>query len=159
MTPVTLIGYAMLDGAETLANKTFSGPAPFLMDGGKAVFTSADAMPTVQPGLVHIQNENADNVGILVNAFWEGSTGNDYVNNDTTLFVTYNKTLSDSSNRSWSASCSNNYNDIPEGVTDSGTRVGVIGWAGSVAKDGYVHAGTLAEQAGVRGTAGFQGGG
>lgn len=153
----TNIGAASISGAETLSNKTFSGATPFLLDGDRLVVTSSDTAPGSQPGVLRVQNENADNVGVLVNSYWEGSTGSNYDNNDTTLFVTYNKTLSDSSNRSWSASCSNNYNSIPAGVRDGGSRVGVLGWAGSVATAGYLHAGTLAEQYGVRGTAGFQG--
>lgn len=151
--------YVSKAGAETITNKTFGGDAPFLMDGGRAIFTSADALPESPVGLVHIQNSNAQNVGLFVVSYWEGATGNAYTNNDTTLFVTYNTTHSNSDNRSWSFSSSNTANGIPLGVRDGGSRAGGIGWASTVAQDGYLQYGTLAEQYGLRGVVGFQGAG
>ena len=111
--------------------------------------------------LVHVVNEDVVGVGLLVTSRWQGETGADYINNDNSLFTTYNKILSDSANRSWGASINNAYNDIPEGVTDGGERVGAIGWATSVhyvhPKWGeFKHSGTLAAQTGLLGTAGFQ---
>lgn len=108
---------------------------------------------------LHVQQSQLA-IGILSRGFYEGSTGAPYVNNDIILCETYNRTLSDSANRSWAISCSNAYHDIPAGVTDSGTRVGCLGWAVSVTgRPGYEHRGTIGELTGVMGTSGFQGAG
>lgn len=129
----------------------------FYSDGKRIGITSED-VPLLSPeAIVQVRNNDAAGAGVTVQSLWQGSTEAPYVNNDTVLFETYNRTLSDSANRSWAASCSNAYHDIPAGVTDSGTRVGVIGWAVSVhGRPGYEHAGTLGTQTGVWGSAGFQ---
>lgn len=106
---------------------------------------------------LHVEHEQKA-IGILSRGTFTGSTESPYVNNDVILCETYNKTLSDSFNRSWAISCSNAYHDIPVGVTDSGTRVGAIGWAVSVkGRPGFEHRGTLGEMSGLMGTSGFQG--
>lgn len=129
----------------------------FVLDGERMAITSENTVPPDVGSLVHIVNNNSASTGMTLASQWQGSTAAPYVNNDTALFETYNRTLSNSANRSWAASCSNAYHDIPAGVTDSGTRVGVIGWAVSVhGRAGYVHAGTLESQTGVWGSAGFQ---
>jgi hypothetical protein len=136
---------------------TFVGATSFLLDGAQMSVTSENTAPPDVGAMVHIVNNNSTSTGMTVASFWQGSTSTPYVNNDTVLFETYNRTLSNSTNRSWAASCSNAYHDIPAGVTDSGTRVGVIGWAVSTyGRPGYVHAGTLESQTGVWGSAGFQ---
>lgn len=103
-----------------------------------------------------------DDGGILGSAFraranWTGSTALPYQNNDVMFLETYNNVTSDSENKSWAISSSNAYNNIPAGVVDSGTRLGVYGWAVSVNVPGYTHAGTLTYQAGLMGRAGFFG--
>lgn len=129
----------------------------FLSNGARIGITSEETPLVPSASLIQIRNNDSAGTGIIVQSLWHGTTGAPYVNNDTVLFETYNRTVSNSANRSWAASCSNAYHDIPVGVTDSGTRVGVIGWAVSVhGRPGYVHAGTLESQTGVYGTAGFQ---
>jgi hypothetical protein len=154
-----LSAYVTETGTETLSNKTFSGALSFVLDGGRIGITSQDTPIFEPPGLVQILNDNSVGIGLNVRSYWQGSTASPFVNNDCTLFEVFSDTLSNSTNRAWAASCSNAYHKIPEGVTDSGERIGVIGWAGSVANGDYVHAGTLNLQRGVLGTAGFQGAG
>lgn len=103
-----------------------------------------------------------DDGGILGSAFraranWTGTPLIPYQNNDVMFLETYNNVTGDSENKSWAISSSNAYNNIPAGVVDSGTRVGVYGWAVSVSVAGYTHAGTLTYQAGIMGRAGFYG--
>lgn len=134
-----------------------TGSLQFLLDGGRIGITSEDTQ-FLPFSILQVRNYNSVGAGMVVESWWEGSEESPFTNNDTTLFVTYTKTLSDSANRSWSASCCNAYRNIPEGVTDMGEAVGIIGWAGSVAvAPDYIHAGTLGSQVGVKGTAGFQG--
>lgn len=135
---------------------SFLGATNFLLDGGGLGITGGDTAPNTVNTVVHIQNDNVASAGLRVASLWEGSTGSPYTNNDGILTAVYNKTLSNSANYSWAASCSNSYHSIPAGVTDSGERIGCIGWAGSVALTGYIHEGTMASQIGVQGTAGFQ---
>lgn len=103
-----------------------------------------------------------DDGGILGSAFraranWTGTPLIQYQNNDVMFLETYNNVTGDSENKSWAISSSNAYNNIPAGVVDSGTRLGVYGWAVSVNVPGYTHAGTLTYQAGIMGRAGFFG--
>lgn len=100
-------------------------------------------------------NDNSATCCIKSTSRWTGSTASPYQNNDSTLFETFNTVQSNSLNQSWSVSAPNAYNDIPVGVTDAGFRIGVYGWAVSTPVTGYSHAGTLEQQFGVRGTAGF----
>lgn len=135
---------------------TFSGDLYVHTNGGRVSVTNR-TMPVLEPhALVHITNDEADTCALRATSYWSGSTVKPYQNNDTYLSEVFNKTESDSENRSWAGSFANAYNDIPEGVTDNGDRTGIIGWAVSVPRDGYKHNGTLRQQTGVRGTAGFQ---
>lgn len=102
-------------------------------------------------------NDGRVSLTLRAKAYWQGSTAQPYQNNDVILIEVFNDTVSDSLNRSWAGSFPNAYNKIPAGVTDNGTRVGVYGWATSVNHAGYKHEGTLSEQIGVEGRAGFQG--
>lgn len=148
---------ATLSGQETFQNKSFRGPVAFFTNGSRIGITGG-AGPIVPTALVHIANENASTCGLRVASTWQGSTEAQYQNNDNSLWETFNKVTSNSSNFSWSISAPNAYNDIPAGVRDGGERVGVYGWATTVnIPDQFVHAGTLASQIGVRGRAGFQG--
>lgn len=151
--------YASLTGAQTLSGKVLSGSQRIHTNGNRFGITSESAPMSVVRALVHIENnDNALSNGLLVTSAWEGSTGSPFVNNDTTLFETYNKTLSDSDNFSWSVSAPNAYHFIPFGTRDGGIRHAGLFWATSVhGKPGYVHAGTLATQIGCWGRAGFQG--
>ncbi len=145
------------NGVETLSNKTFEGGFQFYTAGDRIAFSSRSTPLGASDAFVHIVNDNEAGAGLVVTSYWQGTAETPYTNNDVTLFETYNKTLSNSGNRSWAASCSNAYHSIPLGVTDSGERLGVIGWATSVAKPGYLHEGTMNAQYGVQGTAGYQG--
>lgn len=104
---------------------------------------------------LQVVNENEATCCIKSTSRWTGSTGSPYQNNDSTLFETFNTIQSNSHNQSWSVSAPNAYNDIPLGVTDTGFRIGVYGWAVTTPVTGYSHAGTLEQQFGVRGTAGY----
>jgi len=147
---------ASLAGAETLENKSFKGAVGFYTNGSRIGITGG-AAPIVPSALVNVVNENVSTCALRVTSKWTGSTAQPYQNNDDSLWETFNKVTSNSSNFSWSISAPNAYNDIPAGVRDGGERVGVYGWATSVSIPGsYVHAGALASQIGVRGRAGFQ---
>jgi hypothetical protein len=154
-----LTDFVTLTGTQTLSNKTFEGKMDVVTAGATLSVTNQNTPFNGANSVLNVNNDGSAPTGLRTISHWEGSTASPLVNNDCVLFVNYTKTLSDSANFTWAASCSNNYNDIPEGVYDSGERVGVIGWAGSVAANGHVHAGRLYRQAGVKGTAGFQGGG
>jgi hypothetical protein len=146
------------NGTETLTNKSFSGAVSFFTGGNRIGITSDGAALASPTGLVHIKNTNDVTVALRVESTWEGSTASPYTNNDNSLWETFNKVASNSTNYSWSISAPNAYNNIPVGVTDGGERVGVYGWAPTVHVAGsFVHAGTLASQVGVKGRAGFQG--
>lgn len=141
---------------QTLSNKTFLGATAFATNGSRIGITS-DATPLVPTGLIQVVNSQVT-VALRVSSTWEGTTEAPFQNNDNSLWETFNRTVSDSSNLSWSISAPNGYNDIPAGVYDSGERVGVYGWAVSVnIPTQFVHAGRLSSQIGVRGRAGFQG--
>lgn len=90
-------------------------------------------------------------------ATWIGTEALQYQNNDTMYVETYNDIQSNSTNFSWGLSCSNTFNKIPAGVTDSGSRVGVYGWTPSINQAGFTHAGTLNQMFGIWGKAGYQG--
>ena len=152
-----ILDYITPSSADTLTNKIISGTTPFILNGGRIGITSgATALPAVE-GVVHIKNDDSVGVGLLVESYWSGQASDPYTNNDSTLFITYNKTVDTSFNRSWSASICNAYHDIPVGVTDNGERIGSISWATSVAYPGYSLAGTLDSAYGAQGAVGFQG--
>lgn len=142
----------------TLTNKSFSGAVAFTTNGSRIGITS-DGSPISPQALVNIVNNDASTNGLRVTSYWTGTTGAPYQNNDNSLWEVFNDIQSTSLNRSWSGSFPNAYNKIPNGVYDSGTRNGLIGWATSVAHMGYIHAGTLERQTGVEGNAGYQGSG
>lgn len=136
---------------------TLNGYVENTTDGGRIGITNADT-PLAAPGaLVHIVNDGSVTAGLRVSSSWTGATGAAFTNNDNSLWEVFNRVNSNSKNLSWASSNANAYNDIPAGVTDTGERVGVLGWATSVNVTGYNHAGTLEFQFGVRGRAGFQG--
>lgn len=150
--------YVTLDGVETLSNKTFAGPLSVHTDGARIGITSDTKSVDAKDigALMHVRNLDTATCAIRGTSYWAGSTHNPFQNNDCSLWEVFNDTLSDSLNRSWAGSFANAYNRIPAGVTDTGTRVGVIGWAVSVDNGEYLHEGTLAQQTGVQGSAGFQ---
>lgn len=151
--PVTLAAtYA------TKAGPAFTGAASFTTNGSRIGITDAGSPITPNSALMEVRGNGVNTLGLRVSQRWTGTTAAPYQNNDTTLFETFNNIVSNSTNYSWSVSAPNGYNNIPAGVTDSGYRLGVYGWAVSVHVPGsYEHAGTLALQVGVRGRAGFQG--
>lgn len=108
---------------------------------------------------LHVEVDDEISAGIRSQCSWVGGTGDNYQNNDVIFTDARNSVLSNSENWSWGISASNAFNKIPAGVIDSGYRIGAYGWAVSVNAYGYTHAGTLALQIGVRGRAGYQGGG
>lgn len=145
-------------GGGSFTNATFLASATFLTGGQRIAIT--DDSVTFSPGaLVHINNKGTTTCGLRVSSYWTGTTGSPYQNNDNSLWEVFNNVSSNSLNRSWAGSFANAYNNIPAGVTDTGNRVGVLGWAVSVNATGYNHAGTLASQFGLYGRAGFQGSG
>jgi hypothetical protein len=148
---------ATQSGTETLSHKTLAGGLSIYTDGDRVGLTSNDAPLSPVEALLHVVNDNAVTCGIRASSYWTGSTGAPYQNHDDSAWEVFNKVTSNSLNRSWAGSFANIFNDIPAGVTDSGTRVGAIGWAGSVNRVGYKHDGTLQTQIGIHGTAGFQG--
>lgn len=134
------------------------GGKNIVTDGGRIGVTNGSAK--ISPSaLVDIKNFGSITCALRVTSYWVGATDKPYQNNDTSLYEVFNSVSSSSSNRSWAGSFANAYNNIPEGVVDSGERVAVIGWATSVADHGYLHAGTLRRQIGILGRAGFQGAG
>lgn len=104
---------------------------------------------------LHTVAKNDVTCGIRSTCYWTGSTAQPYQNNDCALFEVFNDTRSDSHNLSWAVSAANQANNIPAGVVDTGNRVGIYGWAVSIPKTGYTHAGTLEFQFGVWGRGGF----
>ena len=141
----------------TLTDLTVTGPVDIYTNGARVGITDGSTSLGYPSGLVEVINEGSTTLTLRTTAYWQGSTAVPYQNNDTILSEVFNTVLSDSLNRSWAGSFPNAYNKIPPGVTDSGTRVGVYGWATSVNHDGYQHDGTLCQQVGVEGRAGFQG--
>lgn len=153
-----LPNYVTLTGTQTLTNKKFGNSTDFY--NGRFTFSSEASPLSPRVATLDVRNNDDAGVGLHVRAYWTGTTAAPYTNNDVILTETYNSTLSNSLNRSWGASLSNAYHNVPVGVTDTGTRVGVLGWAPSVpGQTGFVHAGTIEEMSGVMGTSGFQGSG
>lgn len=156
MTPLR-VKQAISAQAVARTSPQFDGSPKYVLDGGRIGITSRNTILSPVDGVQHILNDDSAGIGLHVDSRWTGTTADPYTNNDCVLFDVYNNVLSNSANRSWAASCGNPYHNVPVGVTDSGTRVGVIGWATSVAgKPGYEHRGTIAEMTGVMGTSGFQ---
>ncbi|MGB5905752.1 MAG: tail fiber domain-containing protein [Xanthobacteraceae bacterium] len=154
--PVWLPDYvATKTGTETLSNKTLSGDISFVTGTGRVGITNGSTPLSAAALLDSVYTGNGL-CAIHAKTYRTGTTAIPYQNDDTSLWETFNDVQSDSQNRSWSGSFPNAYNNIPAGVYDSGTRVGVYGWAVSIARTGYVHDGSLAFQAGVHGRAGFQ---
>ncbi len=143
-------------GGGTFTNATLLQSTTFLTSGQRIAITD-DAVTFSPAALVHINNKGSTTCGLRVSSYWTGTTGSPYQNNDNSLWEVFNNISSNSLNRSWAISAANAYNNIPAGVTDTGNRYGVLGWAVSVNTTGYNHAGTLASQFGVYGRAGFQG--
>lgn len=138
-------------------SNTFSGDLSIYTKSGRVSVTSGEEPLSRAEALLHIVNEDAVTCGLRTTSYWTGSAASPYRNNDCYLSEVFNSTESDSLNRSWAGSFCNAYNNIPANVTDSGTRVGIIGWATSVSRDDYIHEGVLTLQVGVHGRAGFQG--
>lgn len=134
-------------GAAASNDPTFSGKVKISSDGSAVENNLA---------ILSVNNFNDNTCGLRVRSYWSGTAAAPYNNNDCSLFEVYNSTPSNSLNRSWAVSAANAYHNIPAGVTDTGTRVGVLGWATSVSIPGYQHNGTLSEQVGLYGRAGFQ---
>jgi len=149
--------FATQSGIQTLSNKTFAGDLAIYTSGGRVSLTSDGAPLPVVQALFNIVNKNSNTCGLRTTSYWTGSTASPYQNNDNSLWEVYNNVASTSANRSWAGSFANAYNNIPTGVTDSGERTGIIGWAVSAASPGYIHGGTLQQQIGCHGVAGFQG--
>ncbi|PYE87603.1 hypothetical protein [Phyllobacterium leguminum] len=140
--------------ADDLFNKLISEGPSFTVKGNLAI--SNYTAPFLGESFIHIKNNGRISCTLRVTSKWTGSREKSYINNDTSLYEVFNDVKSDSSNRSWAGSFANAWNNIPAGVTDGGTRVGVIGWATSVNNHGYKHEGTLNRQIGLHGRAGFQ---
>lgn len=144
------------EGAE-VSDKVFTDSFQIRTGGQRTLITSGTGSETIG-ALLHVYNRNAVTCAIRASSYWTGSTATPYQNNDCSLWEVFNTVQSTSLNRSWAVSAANWKNAIPAGVTDTGERTGVIGWAVSVGNDAsYYHAGTLALQMGVYGAAGFQG--
>ncbi|WP_417585156.1 hypothetical protein [Pelagibacterium sp.] len=133
-----------------------TGATRLITNGEVVTISSSDAAVDENLAILSVNNFDDNSCGLRIRSYWEGETGDPFNNNDGILSEVYNSTLSDSNNRSWAFSAANAYHSIPVGVTDSGERVGVLGWATSVNSAGYVHEGTLEQQVGVWGRAGFQ---
>lgn len=144
-------------GQQTLSNKTLSGRLDIVTDGSRVGITNSSNPLLATEALLHIVNNGSSTCCLRATSYWTGNTASPFENNDNSLWETFNKVESNSINRSWAGSFGNAYNDIPEGVTDNGERTGIIGWAVSAARPGYVHSGTLKQMLGVHGSAGFQG--
>ncbi|UQS88906.1 hypothetical protein M5C90_25690 [Pseudomonas chlororaphis subsp. piscium] len=137
------------------------------IDGGLDIYTSGSRIgisnrtePSDDPqAFIHLVNNGDATCGLRTTSYWTGSLSSPYQNNDNSLWEVFNNVTSDSLNRSWAGSFANAYNNIPADTIDNGERTGIIGWATSVASPDYVHEGTLDQQLGVYGVAGFQGAG
>lgn len=116
----------------------------------------SQSLPTAK---LHVNVDNNVSVGGRFSCSWTGETGDSYQNNDAVFTEVHNRVISNSENLSWGVSASNSYNNIPAGITDSGFRVGVLGWATSVNTGAEIHEGVLNEQFGLWGKSGFQGSG
>lgn len=140
------------------ADSVVQGSIDIISDGRPIAISSSSSPITPDRAYIHIINQDFQ-FGLRATCHWTGTQSAPYNNNDCSLFEIRNSAASNSHNRSWAVSAANAYNSIPVGVTDTGDRVGVYGWATSVNAHGLTHAGTLQEQNGVRGMAGFQGDG
>lgn len=161
MTGSVITGVAVAAPAlsqESASDNTFVGSLEISTDAKSIVITSEPTPHLSDRSFVHTINKDFQ-FGFRVQSYWTGTTENPYNNNDCGLFECWNTAAENSHNRSWAVSAANAYNHIPAGVTDSGDRVGVLGWAVSVNAKGHTHSGTLNEQVGVWGRAGFQAGG
>lgn len=158
-TAVGSADFATRSGIETLSGKSLSGAVSFYTNGSRIGITGDGAPLATPEALVHIVNNDTSTCALRATSYWSGSTATPYQNNDCSLWETFNNIDSTSLNRSWSGSFANAYNNIPADVVDAGERTGIIGWAVSVARPGYTHAGTLQQQIGCNGVAGFQGAG
>lgn len=145
-----------LTGAQTVEGKTLKGAQSIYTNGARIGITSAAAKLAAPGALIHVVN-SVVSASLRISSYWTGSTASPYQNNDGVLVEVFNDVASGSRNLSWAGSYANAYNNIPAGVTDTGERVGVLGWAVSTPVPGYSHDGTLDYQFGLRGRAGFQG--
>ena len=127
--------------------------------GGKVSMTTDPAPVPPSAAVVHVKNSGDQAIGLRVESHWTASGGAQFQNDDSILSTVNNTVTESGLNRSWAGSFANGYNYIPYGVTDLGERVGLYGWAVSITQPGFLHAGTLNEQVGVKGRAGFQGSG
>lgn len=141
-----------------MADNNLSGSVCMATGGKQVAITSEPSCHTPDRALVHEVNKKYQ-FGFRVQSYWTGTAAAPFNNNDCGLFECWNTAAENSENASWAVSAANAYNHIPAGITDDGSRVGVLGWAVSVSHQGFVHSGTLSEQIGVWGRAGFQGGG
>jgi len=139
--------------------RRIDGGLDIYTNGSRVSLSSGSSPLSPVQALFHIVNDDAVTCGLRTTSYWSGSTGAPYKNNDNSLWEVFNTVTSDSVNQSWAGSFANAYHNIPAGVTDGGLRTGIIGWAVSVAVNDYVHAGTLQQQIGCYGVAGFQGAG
>lgn len=146
-------------GAASSVNASFTGSMRVATGGSDFTITGGSTPFTPDRAFFTIYNDDVRDFTLRVTSTWEGGTGDPFNNNDSILSEVRNRVLSDSANQTWAYSGANAYNSIPVGVTDSGMRVGVLGWATSVNIAGFTHAGRLNAQYGVWGRAGFQGGG
>lgn len=159
--PVSTATQTALDLKANAANPSLTGQLQIATGGERIGITSSSTPLSPVSGFIHSVNDGESTAGFRTVSKWTDAGGS-FTNNDGLLSENYNLVTSAPgtvTNNSWAGSFANNFHRIPSGVTDSGRRVGIIGWAGSVFTTGYQHAGTLATQIGVHGTAGFQGSG
>lgn len=143
---------------ESMADNNFVGSVDITTDAKPVRVTSE---PTVHPfdrTFWHMVNKDFQ-FGFRIQSYWTGTAAAPFNNNDCGLFECWNTAAENSANASWAISAANSYNHIPVGVVDGGYRVGVLGWSVSVTHQGHTHSGTLNEQIGLWGRAGFQGSG
>lgn len=145
------------NGVKTPDATAIRGSQRVALEQGSISISSGNDFIDENLAVLSVSNLNSNTCGLRIRAFWHGDQQREYQNNDASLYEVFNRTSSDSRNRSWAVSACNAMHHIPAGVTDSGTRVGVLGWATSINYMGYKHEGTLESQVGVSGRAGFQG--
>jgi len=104
-----------------------TGATRLITDGEVVTISSSDAAVDDNLAILSVNNFDDNSCGLRVRSYWSGAAALPYQNNDGLLTEVYNTTVDDSLNRSWGLSAANAYNDIPVGVTDSGTRVAVQG--------------------------------
>lgn len=155
-----LILAAFLASSAHAADTNVNGSVDIVTQGKPLTITSGSSPVATDRSHVYILNNNAYQFGLRTVCYWTGTPTAPYNNNDCGLFEARNtSTAGTTYNRSWAVSAANAYHSIPVGSVDYGERVGVIGWATSVNAHGLTHAGTLQEQNGLKGVAGFQGDG